>query len=1066
MRLFLITVVLILLGLAGAGLFLQQFPERGLRAIEWAVDTLTPLDLELRGARFDSDGARFRADEIHLHQDDSEGNALLSITGFASRDPLLDLLVHRLRDGHLSADSVIIHVAAGDDTADPAPAQWMRYLRWLPETVEIDQLHVVVSGESTRVSRFKDIVGQRQGPGRYRLRATSDYEDEPLDVTLYLYAIRSAEGFRGLQLRGEFHATRSSRVAIAEGELRGGIEEFSYDFTINAAFPEVRALLVYFEKTPQVEGNLQVRGRLRGDLETFTLSDAEFRLANLPDYEFTATGDFSYRGPGRAEINAQADGHMDDLGYLLDWVDLDLTALGRARARLKLTGPLGQVAVERFELSTRHTDGLQVDIAGSLAPGAISGQPATRDNRVDVTMRGPGLAVLRQWLGEPPFEPGIWELNAEVTGTRDGLRASRVDARLGEPGATEIRATGSIDRLSLARPITAASLSGIDLQLTASAPSLNQLNSWLDLSLPPDHRLGARLALSGEGNSLHIGDGSARLEGSDLEMDLDKLSGRIKGGEQWRLESVRGDLKLSLSDTSALSQYLDLEVPVLGALSASATLAQEGRRFHLADLAAAIDSEHVALSARGRMDDLAKLDGTTLDIQFSGLDTRNLVHTLREGFSYPEPLGSLSGGGRLQQDGSTWNLSRINISNTAGKGLSLALSGDLRDLTGLPRGDLSLDTRISNRPLLAALTGLPLPDLRAALRTEAGQGRMRIRGDATLGETQWRIDSDIGYGDSALTDLRLTLASPHVRIADLGLGAGVVGDRDRGDTPARDNSLESLIEALPNYPLELGLHLGGVSGESTRVRSLDLEIEGRDRQYLLKTLNIDYEKAVAEIRGLIDLKTQPPAISLGGQALAIDMSQLVRDLGVKSDVQGVLNLRGGVSARGVNRQQWLGSLDGSVAIALEDAEIEGAAYDVLATDLLAWIYSGAALEKSTHVQCTMAHFALKSGVATTDSIFIESPRMVATGEGELDFVRGKMDITLVPRSKNRTLQIPSSVTLRGDMSKPKTRVSPIAATADASAEALMLIPNLTLKLFGIKKDNRAATRPCEASLGR
>lgn len=1066
MRLFLITVVLILLGLAGAGTFLLHSPERTLRAIEWAVDTLTPMDLELRGTRFDSDGAGLRADEIHLYQDGREGSALLSITGFASEGSLLDLLAHRFRDSRLTADSVIVYVAAGDDTDDPAPAQWMRYLRWLPESVEVGQLHVVSSGESTRVVRLKNITGQRQGPGRYRLQAATDYEGEPLDIRLYLYAMRSAAGLRGLQLRGEFHATRSSRVAIAEGELRGGIEAFSYDFTINAAFPEVRALQAYFDEAPDIAGNLQVRGHLQGDLDSFTLSDAEFRLANLPAYEFTASGQFAYHGAKRAELTAEADGYMDDLHYLVDWFDLDLTALGRARAKLKVSGPLGQLAVDRFDLSTRHADGLEVDIAGSLAPGALSGKTTVNDVPVEVTLRGPGLAVLRQWLGEPPFEPGPWELKAVVTGNRDTMRAPRVEARIGEPGTTELHAKGSIGQLSLAAPITAASVSDIALQLSAQASSLDQLNQWLGLALPPQHRLSAQLELSGTGDQLQLGNGDGRLEGSDLVIDLDKVSGRVTAGEQWQLASLQGDLKLSLSDTSALSQYLNREVPVLGAVNASATLAQQGRRFQLTDLRATIDSEYLSLSARGEMADLLEFDGTALDIQFSNLDTRNLVHTLREAFSYPDPLGNLSGSGRLEQDGDTWNLSRITISNTAGQGLALALSGELRDLAGLPHGDLSLDARISNRSLLQAITGRTLPDLHTTLRTEAGQGRMHISGDATLGDTRWRIDSDVSYSDSALAGLRLTLNSPHVYMTDLGLGTGTADDQAGSDSMGTGNALESLIEALPDYPLELGLHLGGVSGENTRIRSLDLEIEGRDRQYLLKTLNIDYEKAVAEIRGLIDLKTQPPAVSLGGQALAIDLSQLVRDLGLKSDVQGVLNLRGGVSARGVNRQEWLRSLDGSIAFALENAEIEGAAYDVLATDLLAWIYSGAALEKSTHVQCTMAHFALKSGVATTDSIFIESPRMVATGEGELDFVRGKLDITLVPRSKNRTLQIPSSVTLRGDMSKPKTRVSPIAATADASAEALMLIPNLTLKLFGIKKDSKAATRPCEASLDR
>lgn len=1068
MRLFLISVMLIALCLGLGGYALLQSPERLLRAAEWAVDTFTPLDLELRGVEVDRAENRLRAGEIHLQQDASDGAPLVSITGFEAVGPLGDLLVRRLRHTRLKADSVIVYVAEGDSAEDPSPSHWMRYLRWLPQSLDVGQLHVVSSGEATWVVPLKQIAGERLDEGKYRLRAAADYEGEPLEVTLYLYAMRSASGFRGVQMRGEFYATQSSRLAIAEGELRGGVEAFSYDFSLNMAFPDVRSVLAHFREAPQVEGNLQVRGRVQGDASGFELSNAEFRLAKPAQYEFTARGHFDYRGPDNNHLELDAEGQMNDLGYLLDWVALDLSSLGTARAQLAMQGSLGRLAVERFELSTRHAAGLQVDVAGSLAPGALSGKPTPGDNRVNVTLKGPRLAVLSQWLGEPPFEPGPWELSGVITGDGEALQATQLEAMLGAPDATVIRASGQVGRIALARPITAASVSGVDVQLRGEAPSLEQLNTWLALSLPPEHELRASAHLSGEGNHLVLDQGTARLQGSDLQFTLSDLGGQVIRDGSWRVESASGKAALNLSDTSALSQYADVAMPVLGAVEATATLAQDGQRFQLHKLQVTIDSEQLYLRASGRIDDLARLRGTALDIQFSRLDTRNLVHTLRSGFQYDRPLGSLSGSGRLVQAGEQWNLAQIAVNNTADSGFTLSLAGDIQDLSGLPRGDVTLNTNITNRALLEAVTGRPLPPLSATLRSRSQPGLVQVEGGATLGQTHWQAHGEARHADGALAGLKLVLESPHVYLADLGLGNMGLGNNGNSDGEAEagpDHPLESLIAGLPDYPLELGLHLDGLSGEQIQVRSLDLDIQGENRQYLLRTLNIDYQEAVAEIRGIIDLKARPAAISLGGQALAINLRHLVKDLGINSDIQGVLNLRGGVSARGARAEDWLRSLDGNVALALEDAVIEGAAYDVLATDLLAWLYSGAALEKSTYVQCTMAQFALKSGVATTDSLFVESPRMVASGQGTLDFVRGKLDVTLVPRSKNRLLQIPSSVTLHGDMTKPKTRVSPIMATADASAEALMLIPNLTLKLFGVKLGKEAAARPCEASLG-
>ena len=128
------------------------------------------------------------------------------------------------------------------------------------------------------------------------------------------------------------------------------------------------------------------------------------------------------------------------------------------------------------------------------------------------------------------------------------------------------------------------------------------------------------------------------------------------------------------------------------------------------------------------------------------------------------------------------------------------------------------------------------------------------------------------------------------------------------------------------------------------------------------------------------------------------------------------------------------------------------------------MYSGAALEKSTRLDCTMARFDFDRGKARTDNIYIETRKMIATGEAKLDLVKSEIDLSLTPRSKSRQIHIPSTVRVKGPMANPRTTVSPVSAAADASAEALLLVPNLALKLFGIKRDSSKRTRPCEAAV--
>jgi uncharacterized protein involved in outer membrane biogenesis len=273
-----------------------------------------------------------------------------------------------------------------------------------------------------------------------------------------------------------------------------------------------------------------------------------------------------------------------------------------------------------------------------------------------------------------------------------------------------------------------------------------------------------------------------------------------------------------------------------------------------------------------------------------------------------------------------------------------------------------------------------------------------------------------------------------------------------------------LREKAPEYPVDLSLKIDGISGVNTNIDSLQVRLTGSDNRYTLEEFSAVYARALAEIRGVIDLNPSPPALSLAGQANALPLGAILTDVGVNTNVTGDLTVMGGITIIGDTTEELVSNLNGSIAVALEDAVIEGAAYDLLATDLLAWIYSGALTDKSTHIDCTMARFQLSQGVATSDSLYIESSKMVATGKAKFDLVKQRMDLRITPLSKSRMLQVPSEVRLKGKMSDPKAEISPINAVADATSAALMLIPSLTLKLFGINPGADKAQKPCQADL--
>ena len=189
----------------------------------------------------------------------------------------------------------------------------------------------------------------------------------------------------------------------------------------------------------------------------------------------------------------------------------------------------------------------------------------------------------------------------------------------------------------------------------------------------------------------------------------------------------------------------------------------------------------------------------------------------------------------------------------------------------------------------------------------------------------------------------------------------------------------------------LSLRAGGRSGLSLRVdavavrnpqlQSLFVEATGSAGSYLLRHLDARHAGELLELRGALDTTGPQPQLSLAGRGSRFPLGALLSDLGVQSGASG---------------------------------------------DLLAWLAAGAGAGKvSTRFDCSMAQFDFGNGVARSDSLYRETPRRLATGDAAIDSAQGTVDIRLQPRSRQRSLQFPSAVRIRGALSDPEIRVSPL-----------------------------------------
>jgi hypothetical protein len=590
----------------------------------------------------------------------------------------------------------------------------------------------------------------------------------------------------------------------------------------------------------------------------------------------------------------------------------------------------------------------------------------------------------------------------------------------------------------------------------------------LGRDLPPSHKVEARVQLSGTGAELQARNTTLAVTAPGLEAALDVTHAMILPGEDNPVRGISGDFRLSVDDTSALSAYTGEEtnIPALGPAHVSGHLQQRDDIFKLQRIQGGIKTEAgLEISTRGQITNLNTLSGVSLATQFKGFRVRESLSYVIENFAYDKPLGLLQGSFTLEKRHDAWDVRKLQLDMSEKDGpVVISAAGDLNDVTNLPKANLVSDYEIRDPGLVRALIGVPLNPLAGRVSFTTAPGELNLSNRTRIGRNQLSLDAVISHSTGEINSIRGVLSTPHLYLQELGmqLGASEEGKAD-GDQKESENRLEKLLETPPAYPTDLSINIDRITGSGSEIQGMDVHITGENKRYTLRRFSMDYAYTTAEIRGIIDLNPRPPALSLAGEAIAIPLLSLSRDLGVESDVTGTVTLRGGITASGVSSESLLSTLQGNVAFALEDATIQGAAYDVLATDLLEWIYSGAALETSTTLDCIMARFDLDSGLARSDSLYIETPKMVATGKAKFDLVRKTMDVTVTPMSKSRALQVPSSVRIRGDMSNPTPIVSPVTAVMDAYAQAVTLVPRLTLKLFGLSKKSKEQRRPCEAA---
>lgn len=178
---------------------------------------------------------------------------------------------------------------------------------------------------------------------------------------------------------------------------------------------------------------------------------------------------------------------------------------------------------------------------------------------------------------------------------------------------------------------------------------------------------------------------------------------------------------------------------------------------------------------------------------------------------------------------------------------------------------------------------------------------------------------------------------------------------------------------------------------------------------------------IPTIHGKMGQTTLDGRVSYRAQKLAVRL--LVKDLDYGRLAEGATGgqVRADIDLTASGAPDTLlKTLGGHVRLAGDKGQMLGDAVDMWAAGVLSSLLSGH--EKETHVNCAIADFDVKDGVARSNNIVIDTQRVTVTGKGVIDFADGRIDMRFTPAPKEAALiSLATPVTVKGPFDDIETK---------------------------------------------
>lgn len=745
---------------------------------------------------------------------------------------------------------------------------------------------------------------------------------------------------------------------------------------------------------------------------------------------------------------------VPDPSAFVDRLGFDPSGLGALRGYAELSLTNQRIEAGRVEIDAGHLGALRLEGSGVIGTLAADG---TLDLAPDVSFAArmaEGGAVLG-FLDPNASELGPVHATGRLVRSDEGYRLNEIELDLGTAEQLIISAQGSVGPLVP----DAARATELDLSVRFGWPSSQTLKPLMGADLPELGKGEGEFGLGGTVTSLRVHD--ARLETkSDAGIVVAATGGieRVQTFAPFTLEGMAFELEAKVPSTTLLARHLGHETPDLGPVHVRAHLSDsQGALALTAIRLAAGPAQAPTVEASGAIADVRAFEGVELNGEFKISTTDLLAFAGIRGNS---EVGRLHGKVHLSDADGSMGVEHLEAEIRETNLLSLTMEGLIDDLRKLDqvRFQTSLEIpKIANLAEVFDADGVGLEGFRFDGQLSADDRRFDADGRAILGETQ--LDGVMG-GDfrGARPNFRARLHSPHVRLVDLGLTPEATGD----PTPADQAVVKTTqlfgrdplpLEGLEKLDLDLEVQLDSLEGIALAVDQAKARVRLTDGRLKLAPLRFDVVGGHAEIDAEVDVRAPTPRWRLQAETDDLELGDTWRQLKTEVPLTGELDLVLDLQARGRSPRDLANSLSGDLGFALQRGQIRSRLFGLTTMNPLRWLVARSTRRGYSEIDCFVARFRADKGVATLRTLVLDTPNVIASGHGDIDFARETLDLRIRPSAKqSRLIEFATPFAIRGNLANPSVEATATGATARALGRVAVSPLNLLGSLLPLVND--------------